>query len=127
MQWIAIGTPRFTDIATFDAVGATFDGEPDGLEARWVGRVGDELRVIMVWTSREQAERFFADGLRPALAAQAGPAQRPACGGPPRRRGRARTGARSSSGSPPSPPTGGGASARHPVLGAGPRLGHLLE
>jgi hypothetical protein len=42
MQWIAIGTPPFTDIATFDAVCATFDGEPDGLEARWVGRVGDE-------------------------------------------------------------------------------------
>ena len=77
MTWIAIGTPPFTDIATFDAVCATFDGEPDGLEARWVGRVGDELRVVMVWSSREQAERFFTDVLRPALAATLGPDKRP--------------------------------------------------
>ena len=77
MTWIAIGTPPFTDIATFDEVCATFGGEPDGLEARWVGRVGDELRVIMVWTSREQAERFFADVLRPAVAAKVGPDRKP--------------------------------------------------
>jgi hypothetical protein len=77
MTWIAIGTPPFTDIATFDAVCATFGGEPDGLEARWVGQVGDELRVVMVWASREQAERFFADVLRPAVAAQVGPDRKP--------------------------------------------------
>lgn len=77
MTWIAIGTPPFTDIATFDAVCATFGGEPDGLEARWVGQVGNELRVVMVWASREQAERFFADVLRPAVAAQVGPDRKP--------------------------------------------------
>ena len=77
MTWIAIGTTPFTDIATFDAVCATFDGEPDGLEARWVGRVGDELRVVMVWSSREQAERFFTDVLRPAVAAKVGPDRKP--------------------------------------------------
>ena len=47
MTWIAIGTPRFTDIATFDEVTATV-GQPDGLEARWVGRVGDELLLVGV-------------------------------------------------------------------------------
>ena len=78
MTWIAIGTPPFTDIATFDAVCAAFGGEPDGLEARWVGRVGDELRVVMVWSSREQAERFYADVLRPAVAAKVGPDRKPA-------------------------------------------------
>jgi len=76
MTWIAIGTPPFTDIATFDAVTATV-GQPAGLEARWVGRVGDELRVVMVWSSREQAERFFADVLRPAVAAKVGPGRKP--------------------------------------------------
>ena len=77
MQWIVIGTPPFTDIATFDAMCASHGGEPDGLEQRWVGRVGDELRVIMVWASREQAEGFFADVLLPAVAAQLGPDKRP--------------------------------------------------
>jgi len=76
MTWIAIGTPPFTDIATFDAVTATV-GQPDGLEARWVGRVGDELRVVMVWSSREQAERFYADVLRPAVATKVGPDRKP--------------------------------------------------
>ena len=76
-QWIVIGTPPFTDIATFDAMCASHGGEPDGLEQRWVGRVGDELRVIMVWASREQAEGFFADVLLPAVAAQLGPDKRP--------------------------------------------------
>ena len=51
--------------------------QPDGLEARWVGHVGDELRVIMVWSSREQAERFFTDVLRPAVAAKVGPDRKP--------------------------------------------------
>ena len=76
MTWIAIGTPPFTDIATFDEVTATL-GTPDGLEARWVGRVGDELRVVMVWSSREQAERLFAEVLRPAVAAKVGPDRKP--------------------------------------------------
>jgi hypothetical protein len=76
MKWIAIGTPPFTEIETFDAMCASH-GALDGLEARWVGRVGDELRVIMVWSSREQAERFFADVLWPALAAKLGPDKRP--------------------------------------------------
>jgi len=30
-----------------------------------------------VWSSREQAERFFADVLRPALAATVGPDRKP--------------------------------------------------
>ena len=77
MTWIAIGTPPFTDIETFDDMCASH-GQLDGLEARWVGRVGDELRVVMVWSSREQAERFFADVLRPAVAAKVGPDRKPA-------------------------------------------------
>jgi hypothetical protein len=72
-MWIAIGTPPFTSIETFDAVCARFGGEPAGLQARYVGTVGDELRIVMIWASKDDADRFFVDTLGPALAAVLGP------------------------------------------------------
>ena len=77
MTWIAIGTPPFTDIATFDEVTATLGGSPTAWRPAGSASVGDELRVVMVWSSREQAERFFADVLRPAVAAKVGPDRKP--------------------------------------------------
>jgi hypothetical protein len=73
MQWIAIATPPFTSVETFDAVRAHFGQEPDGLQARWVGAVDGGLRVVMVWESKAHADRFFAETLGPALAAALGP------------------------------------------------------
>jgi hypothetical protein len=72
-MWIAIGTPPFTSIETFDAVCARFGGEPAGLLGRYAGTVGDELRIVMVWASKDAADSFFVDTLGPALAAVLGP------------------------------------------------------
>jgi hypothetical protein len=73
MTWIAIATPPFTSIETFDAVHSRFGDEPAGLEARYVGSVNGELRVVMVWASKADADRFFVHTLGPALAAALGP------------------------------------------------------
>lgn len=73
MTWIAVATPPFTSIETFDAVHDRFGEEPAGLEARYVGKVGGELRVVMVWASKAHADHFFVNTLGPALAATLGP------------------------------------------------------
>ncbi len=73
MQWIAVATPPFGSIEQFDKVMAQVGGEPDGLEARYVGTVGDGLRVVTLWESKAHADRFFAERLGPALARTLGP------------------------------------------------------
>lgn len=73
MQWIGIATPPFESIEKFDAVMAQVGDEPEGLEARYVGTTGGELRVVTVWESKEHADRFFAERLGPALAKALGP------------------------------------------------------
>lgn len=74
MQWIAVATPPFRSIEQFDAVMAQVDGEPEGLEARYVGTTADgSLRVVTLWESRAHADRFFAEKLGPALARALGP------------------------------------------------------
>jgi len=73
MQWITIATPPF-GLEQFDKVRSQVDGEPDGLEARFVGSADDgKLRVITVWESKAHADRFFAETLGPALAKALGP------------------------------------------------------
>lgn len=73
MEWIGVATPPLTTVEQFDAVTAR-TGEPAGLEARWCGRTADgELRIVTVWTSKEHADRFFAEQLGPALAQVIGP------------------------------------------------------
>ncbi len=73
MQWIAVATPPFNSIEQFDAVMAQVGGEPDGLQARYVGTADGRLRVVTVWESKAQADRFFTDALGPALARTLGP------------------------------------------------------
>ena len=48
-------------------------GEPDGLEARYVGTASGTLRVVTSWESKAHADRFFAEKLGPALAKVLGP------------------------------------------------------
>ena len=68
-MWITVATPPFDSIETFDEVRAQIGTEPAGLEARYVGRADDgKLRSITVWRSKEDADRFFTETLRPALA-----------------------------------------------------------
>ncbi|HEX2273209.1 MAG TPA: hypothetical protein VHG90_04985 [Acidimicrobiales bacterium] len=74
MQWIAVATPPFESIEKFDAVMAQVGEEPEGLEARYVGRASDgKLRVVTLWESKAHADRFFAERLGPALAKALGP------------------------------------------------------
>lgn len=73
MQWIAVATPPFGSIEQFDRVMSQLGGEPEGLEARYVGSSDDGLRVVTLWDSKEHADRFFAEKLGPALAKALGP------------------------------------------------------
>ena len=73
MQWIIVATPPFSEIERFDAVLDELGGEPDGLQARYVGRVDGALRVVTMWESKEHADRFFAEQLGPVLAKVLGP------------------------------------------------------
>jgi len=73
MQWITVATPPFDSIEQFDLVLAELGGEPDGLEARYVGTADAKLRVVTLWESKPHADRFFADRLGPALAKVLGP------------------------------------------------------
>jgi hypothetical protein len=73
MQWITVATPPFRSIDQFDTVMANLGSEPEGLEARYVGSVDGELRVVSVWESQAHAERFMSERLGPALAKTLGP------------------------------------------------------
>lgn len=73
MQWITVAKPPINDIALFDQVCAAA-GEPEGMVFRYAGQGTDGwLRVIVGWQTREQADRFFAEILGPALARALGP------------------------------------------------------
>jgi hypothetical protein len=71
MQWITFGTPSFS-IEQVDTVLAQV-GEPEGLEARYVGTAGGQVRIVSLWESKAHADRFFAETLPPALATALGP------------------------------------------------------
>jgi hypothetical protein len=73
MQWITVATPPFGSIDQFDEVMRRVGEEPEGLQARYVGSVGDGLRVICLWESQVHADRFFAERLGPAFAKALGP------------------------------------------------------
>lgn len=74
MQWIMIATPPFGSTEQFDQVLAHLEGDPTGLEARYVGRADDgKLRVVTLWESKAHADRFFAEDLGPAIAKVLGP------------------------------------------------------
>lgn len=74
MQWITVATPSFASLDQVDAVVASLDGPPEGLDARYVGSTADgQLRIVSLWESKEHADRFFADQLGPAVARALGP------------------------------------------------------
>jgi hypothetical protein len=73
MTWIAVATPPFTSIDRFDSVMSQLGAEPEGLEARYVGTTGGELRVVTLWESKAHADRFFTERLGPTLAKVLGP------------------------------------------------------
>ena len=74
MQWMTIATPPLKSVEQFDTVIARQTAEPDGLQARYVGTTENgELRIVTVWESKAQAERFFTQTLGPALAKALGP------------------------------------------------------
>lgn len=74
MQWITVATPPFGKIEQFDRVLAAAGGEPDGLVARYVGTADDgKLRILTIWESKADADRFFANTLGPLLARALGP------------------------------------------------------
>lgn len=73
MPWITVATPPFEAIEQFDSVREQMGSDPEGLQARYVGRTDHGLRVVSVWDSKEDADRFFADTLGPALAKVLGP------------------------------------------------------
>ena len=73
MTWIAIATPPFTSIETFDAVHSRFGDEPAGLEARYVGSVDGELRVVMVWASKAARRPLLRPHARPGPGRSARP------------------------------------------------------
>ena len=74
MQWITVATPPFGSVEQFDAVRDTQAEEPPGLLARYVGRADDgKLRIVTVWESKADADRFFTEQLGPALAKALGP------------------------------------------------------
>jgi hypothetical protein len=67
-MWITVATPSFTDLATFDRV-VEAAGIPDGMLTRHAGTAEDgTLRVIVLWETREHAERFYLERLGPAFA-----------------------------------------------------------
>ncbi|MEV8375121.1 hypothetical protein AB0P21_20455 [Kribbella sp. NPDC056861] len=73
MQWIAIATPPYDSIDQFDRVMDNLGAEPDGLQARYAGAAPDGLRIVMLWESKDHADRFFTERLGPALAKALGP------------------------------------------------------
>jgi hypothetical protein len=72
-MWITVATPVFTTIEQFDRLQTHLDGEPEGLEARYVGTTDGRLRIIAVWESKAHADAFLNGRLGPALARVLGP------------------------------------------------------
>ena len=74
MQWMTVATPPFGSVEQFDKVREAQGGEPDGLQARYVGRSEDgKVRIVTLWQSKAHADRFFTETLGPALATALGP------------------------------------------------------
>jgi hypothetical protein len=79
MAIIRIVRPPMVTADMYDAVNAKLGvdrGEnlPDGLIAHAAGDAGGQWEIVEVWESREQAERFDEERLRPAIEAVMGAA-----------------------------------------------------
>ena len=74
MQYITVATPPTGGIEGFDQVVAHLGDAPDGLVARYAGAVDDgTVRVVSLWESKADADRFITERLGPALATVLGP------------------------------------------------------
>jgi len=70
MSYLTIAKPAYGTLEGFQKLmGAQGIGqrEPEGLQARYVADVGDGIRVVAVWESKQHADRFLEDRLAPAL------------------------------------------------------------
>lgn len=74
MQWIMVATPPFGSVEQVKEVIGHLPANPAGLEARFVGTADDgKPRVVTLWESKADAERFLTEDLAPALAKVLGP------------------------------------------------------
>lgn len=67
-DWVEPETERST--AIYDQVTATLApkvGEAAGFIAHAAGWTGNGFRIIEIWESEEQCERFFAEAVMPAV------------------------------------------------------------
>ena len=70
MSYLTIAKPAFGTLEGFQKLMSAQgigQGEPEGLQARYVADVGDGIRVVAVWESKQHADRFLEDRLAPAL------------------------------------------------------------
>jgi hypothetical protein len=69
MAWAYVQTIEGGSLDEYDKVTAAMGdiGMPDGLIVHAVGRIEDGFRIIDVWESREQYERFRDETLAPAF------------------------------------------------------------
>jgi hypothetical protein len=70
MSYLTIAKPAFGTLEGFQKIMSAQgigDGEPEGLQARYVADVGDGIRVVAVWESKQHADRFLQERLVPAL------------------------------------------------------------
>ncbi len=68
MTYLTIAKPAFGTLDGFQKIMSVQPNEPEGLQARYVADVGDGIRVVAVWESKQHAERFLEERLAPALA-----------------------------------------------------------
>jgi hypothetical protein len=71
MSYLTIAKPAFGTLEDFETLMSAREigqGEPEGLQARYVADVGDGIRVVAVWDSKQHADRFLEERLAPALA-----------------------------------------------------------
>jgi hypothetical protein len=70
MSVIVIATTPGMDAAAYDRTVGTRTGMPPGCTAHHAGPVEGGWRVVSVWDSAEQAQKFGRTVLAPALAAE---------------------------------------------------------
>ena len=82
MPIVRIVSPREVTFEMYDKVSAKLDTEgnpPDGLIVHTASEVDGKLKIVDIWESEEQAERFGQERLGPAIMEIAGDQ----VGGPP--------------------------------------------
>jgi hypothetical protein len=71
MSYLTIAKPPYNTLEGFQKLMSERGigrREPEGLQARYVAEVGDGIRVVAVWESKQHADRFLEERLAPALA-----------------------------------------------------------